>query len=98
MNTLIFLLLLFITPHKIEDKIKEPNTCNVYNDSEKSQFTLITKEESPLEFTFETRVVYVRAENKFYLYGYCSKHEEFLLVGYKDNEEKKYYYNPAFLK
>lgn len=98
MNTLIFLLLLFITPHKIEDRIKEPNYCNNYNDSEKNQCTVETKEESPILLRFETRVVLETKKNQFYIYGYCSEHKEFLLIAYLDNDENKYYYNPKFLK
>lgn len=99
MNTLIFLFLLLTgKPHKIEDVIKEPNTCNVYNDSEKSQFTVVTKEESPIKLRFETRVTLETRKNQLYIYGYCSEHDEFLLVAYLDNDKGKYYYNPKYIK
>ena len=98
MNTLIFLLLLFTSPHKLEDKITEPNNCKNYNDSEKNQFTVVTKEESPIPLRFETRGLLETKKNQFYIYGYCSKHDEWLLVAYLSNDENKYYYNPKFLK
>ena len=99
MNIIFLLLtLLFNTPHKIEDVIKEPNYCKIYNDSEKNQCTVETKEESPLPLRFETRGTLETKKNQLYIYGYCSEHKEFLLVAYLDLDEGKYHYNPKFLK
>ena len=97
-TTILFLLLFFNTPHKIDDEIKEPNYCTVYNDSEKSMCTVETKEESPIKLRFETRVVLETKLNHFYIYGYCSAHKEWLLIAYQDGFTGHYFYNPKYIK